>query len=191
MTDLRRGADEHLALATDLRDRLLPEIDALAGLLCERLAAGGRIWIFGNGGSAADAQHFATELLGHFVRDRRALPAVALTTDTSALTGIANDYDFDDVFARQVQGVATAGDVVIGISTSGESENVVRGLEAARGCGATTVALCGRAGRLARRADHAIAIPSDVTARIQEMHGLTIHLLCERIDDWASETSGG
>src|SRR5918992_2939149 len=129
-----------------MRDELLPDVDAIAELLCMRLKAGGRVWIFGNGGSAADAQHFATELLGHFRGERRALPAVALTTDSSALTGIANDYAFEEVFARQVSAVAAPRDVVIGISTSGESENVVRGLQAGRSIGAMTVALCGSGG---------------------------------------------
>ena len=186
MTDLRRSVEDHLALAERMRDELLPDVDAIAELLCMRLEAGGRVWIFGNGGSAADAQHFATELLGHFRGERRALPAVALTTDSSALTGIANDYAFEDVFARQVSAVAAPRDVVIGISTSGESENVVRGLQAGRSIGAMTVALCGSGGRLAAIADRAVAVPSADTARIQEMHALTIHLLCETIDDWAS-----
>lgn len=191
MTDLRRSVEEHIALAEQLRDELLPEVEALAELLRMRLAGGGRLWIFGNGGSAADAQHFATELLGHFRGKRRALPAVALTTDSSALTGIANDFEFEDVFARQVAAVAVEGDVVIGISTSGESENVVRGLEAGRRIGATTVALCGKTGRLAAIADRALAVPWSETARVQEMHALTIHLLCERIDDWATQTDRG
>jgi D-sedoheptulose 7-phosphate isomerase len=186
VTDLRRSVEDHLALAARMRDDLLPEVEAIAELLCARLASGGRVWIFGNGGSAADAQHFATELLGHFRGERRALPGVALTTDSSALTGIANDYAFEDVFARQVSAVAAPGDVVIGISTSGESENVVRGLQAGRGIGATTVALSGGGGRLAGIADRAVAVPSADTARIQEMHALTIHLLCETIDDWAT-----
>jgi D-sedoheptulose 7-phosphate isomerase len=185
---MRQAIEDHVALAERMRDELLPEVEALADLLCTRLAAGGRVWIFGNGGSAADAQHFATELLGHFRAERRALPAVALTTDSSALTGIANDYAFEEVFARQVSAVAAPGDIVIGISTTGESENVVRGLQAGRRIGATTVALCGSGGRLAAIADRAVAVPSGETARIQEMHALTVHLLCERIDDWATQT---
>jgi D-sedoheptulose 7-phosphate isomerase len=116
---------------------------------------------------------------------------VALTTDTSTLTAIANDYDFDDLFARQVTALARPGDLVLGISTSGESENVVRGLRAAAEAQAVTAALTGGGGRLASLADHPIAVPSSETARIQEMHILIIHLMCERIDDWAAQTDDG
>jgi D-sedoheptulose 7-phosphate isomerase len=135
--------------------------------------------LFGNGGSAADAQHLATELVVRYRANRRALPAIALTTDTSALTAIGNDFGFDALFERQVEALCAAGDVAIGISTSGNSENVIRGLVAARARGAVTVGLGGGdGGRLARSVDYAVIVPSTVTARIQEMHILLGHSLC-------------
>ena len=182
---VRAGADDHARLARQVADDLTPSVAALAEAIRASLASGGKLLVFGNGGSAADAQHFAAELLGHSHADRRPLPAVALTTDSSTLTAIANDYSFDELFARQVSALARPGDVVVGISTSGESENVVRGLRAADDAGATTAALTGEGGRTASLADHVIAVPSRTTARIQEMHILIIHLICERIDDWA------
>jgi D-sedoheptulose 7-phosphate isomerase len=182
--------DEHIALAERTREALTSEIEALAGLVCESLGRGGKLVVFGNGGSAADAQHFAAELTGHFVTQRGPLPAVALTTDSSALTAIANDYAFTDVFARQVTALCRPEDVVVGISTTGRAENVIRGLIAARERGARTVGLTGGdGGRLASIADHAVIVPSDVTARIQEMHILIIHVVCAIIDDW--ESTGG
>ncbi|MDB4894787.1 MAG: phosphoheptose isomerase [Firmicutes bacterium] len=183
---LSHFVDEHLAVAQQVRDRMLPAIAHVGRVICAALAGGGRLLLFGNGGSAADAQHFAAELVGRYRRERRPLPAVALTTDSSALTCIGNDYDFSAVFARQVAALGGPGDVVVGITTSGNSENVVRGLAAAREQGAVTVALTGEGGgRAAAAADHALVVPSAVTARIQEMHTLIIHLLCEQIDDWA------
>jgi D-sedoheptulose 7-phosphate isomerase len=165
---------------------MLPAIAHVSRVICAALAGGGHLLLFGNGGSAADAQHFAAELVGRYRGERRPLPAVALTTDSSALTGIGNDYGFSAVFARQVTALSRAGDVVVGITTSGNSENVVRGLAAARQQGAVTVALTGAGGgRAAAAAEHALVVPSAVTARIQEMHTLIIHLLCEQIDDWA------
>jgi D-sedoheptulose 7-phosphate isomerase len=144
----------------------------------------GRLFTFGNGGSAADAQHLAAELLGRYRRERTPLAATALTTDPSTMTAISNDYAFADVFARQVTALARTGDVVLGITTSGASENVVRGLKAAKACGALTVALSGGdGGEAARCADQALVVPSKVTARIQEMHLLLIHIICDRIDD--------
>ena len=144
----------------------------------------GKLLTFGNGGSAADAQHIATELTVRFTRNRRALPAIALTTDTSALTAIGNDFGFEELFARQVEALCRKGDVVIGISTSGNSENVVRGLAKAKELGATTVALGGGdGGRMVEFADHAILVPSTHTARIQEMHILIGHILVGAIEE--------
>lgn len=182
--------EAHFGLAEAMLE-LLPAVRQVGDALCRSLAEGGKLITFGNGGSAADAQHFAAELLGHFRRDRRPLPALALTTDSSVLTAIANDYAFPDAFARQVTGLARPGDVVVGISTSGSSENVVRGLAAARQQGALTVALTGRRGRLAELAEQVLAVPSDDTARIQEMHILLIHLISEIVDSWAAEQEGG
>lgn len=185
-TDLRAHARDHVALAERLANEHLATIEEIAERIRGSLAAGGRLLVCGNGGSAADAQHFAAELLGRARRERASLPAIALTTDTSALTGIGNDYAFEDIFSRQVAAHAGDHDVVVGISTSGASENVARALRTARERGASAIALTGGdGGRVADAADIALVIPSRVTARIQEMHILAIHLICERIDDWA------
>jgi D-sedoheptulose 7-phosphate isomerase len=183
--DLRTMIDEHVAVATRLEETLLERIDAIATLITDALERGNKLITFGNGGSAADAQHFAAELIGHYKADRRSLPAVALTTDSSALTAIANDYEYAEVFARQVRALAVEGDVVIAISTSGGAANVLRGVAAARERGAHTVAFTGSRGRLGQETDHTLAVPSTTTARIQEMHVLAIHLISERIDAWA------
>ena len=148
---------------------------------------GNKILSCGNGGSAADAQHFSAELVCRFERERPGLPAVALTTDTSALTAISNDYHYDEVFAKQVQALGQAGDVLLAISTSGNSANVVRAIEAAHEKGLTVVAMTGRDGgniaRLLRDNDVEIRVPASSTARIQEVHLLTLHCLCHQIDE--------
>lgn len=156
-----------------------------ASVICvEALKGGKKIVLFGNGGSAADAQHIAAELVGRFKKERRALPAIALTTDSSALTAIANDYDFSQVFARQVEALVGPGDVAIGISTSGESENVLRGLEEARKRGAKLIGLLGReGGRIKDICDSSIVVGVHDTARIQEMHIMIGHILCALIDE--------
>jgi D-sedoheptulose 7-phosphate isomerase len=178
--------DRHLEVVAAARE-LLPALATAADAAIRALDAGGRILVFGNGGSAADAQHLAAELSGRYKRERRPLAATALTTDPSVVTCIANDYSFDDVFARQVEGLARAGDVVVGFTTSGDSENVVRGLRAARAVGAVTVLFAGGSGGRARRhADHALVVPASETARIQEVHLLFLHLLSEQIDAWAA-----
>ncbi len=175
--------DEHLAVAQRTRATLMAEVGELAAALADAIEAGGKLLVFGNGGSAADAQHFAAELTGHFVMERDPLPAIALTTDTSALTAIGNDYSFADVFARQAGALTAPGDVVVGISTTGGAQNVVRGIEAAKARGAGTWALTGGSGgRLREVADRSIVVPSDVTARIQEMHITVIHAVCTLLD---------
>lgn len=180
--------DEHLAVAQASRQSLTGPVVELAAALIAAYEAGGRLLVFGNGGSAGDAQHLAGELTGHFRRDRRPLPVLALTTDTSVLTATANDYSYDDVFARQVEAHCQARDVVVGISTSGNAENVIRGVLAGRACGATTWALTGAGGgRLAAAVDHALQVPSDDTARIQELHITVIHAVSELVDRWADE----
>jgi D-sedoheptulose 7-phosphate isomerase len=184
---LRAEWDEHLRVAADAA-ALLPTVERLADALVESLAAGGRLLVFGNGGSAADAQHFAGELLGRFRNSRRPLPAIALTTDPSVVTGIANDFGFDDLFARQVAALVRRGDVVVGISTSGSSENVARGLGAARQAGALAVAWTGvDPGPVGAAAEIVLAVPSRTTARIQEVHTLAMHALCTAIDAWVAE----
>ena len=191
MSDLRAFIEEHQAVAQELGETLIPAVEAAARAMLERLDRGGTLFVFGNGGSAADAQHFAAELVGRARRERRPLPALALTTDSSALTAIGNDYEFGEVFARPLRALCGADDIVVGISTSGTSENVVRGLATGHALGALTVSLTGGVGgAAAASADHALVVPSTVTARIQEMHVLLIHLLCELIDDWALGTGG-
>jgi D-sedoheptulose 7-phosphate isomerase len=187
-TTLAAIFDEHSAVAAASRAALLPGIAALADQLSRSLAAGGKLIVFGNGGSAADAQHFAAELVGHFHRDRRAMAAIALTTDSSALTAIANDYSFEDVFARQVEALCQPVDIVVGISTSGEAANVVRGVSIARRLGALTWGLSGQhGGRLGEVAERCLLVPSDSTARIQEMHIMIIHAVSELVDAAAAE----
>ena len=161
----------------------VPHIEAAARAIVDAFRAGKFLYVFGNGGSAADAQHLAAELSGRFYKDRAALPAFALTTNTSALTAIGNDYSYEDVFARQLQGCVKAGDVVIGISTSGTSKNVVKAIEVAKKAGAKTVGFCGRKGKtLAQMSDVALTVESDDTARIQEIHEMYYHLVCYLVE---------
>jgi D-sedoheptulose 7-phosphate isomerase len=184
---LEAGLDEHLAVAAAARSAL-PQLAEAESAVRASFAAGGRLFAFGNGGSAADAQHLAAELVGRFRRQRRALPAIALTTDSSALTGIGNDFSFDDLFSRQVAAHVAPGDVVIAFSTSGASENVVRGLAAARAAGGTAILFTGCDGGRARaEADLVVAVPSAAIPRIQELHALFIHLLSDAIDSWAAD----
>lgn len=162
---------------------IAPDVVAAAQLIARCLADGGKLLLCGNGGSAADCQHIAAELVGRFVAERRPLAAVALTTDSSALTCIGNDYGFESVFARQVLALAQPGDVLLGISTSGQSPNVLKAFEAARAAGALTIALCGRdGGALAPLADRAIVVPGDATAPIQEAHLFIGHALCALVE---------
>jgi D-sedoheptulose 7-phosphate isomerase len=176
--------DEHLRVASDAR-ALLPTVATLAARITDALAAGGAVIAFGNGGSAAEAQHFAGELLGRFRATRRPLAAMALSTDPSVVTCIANDFGYDDLFARQLEALARQGDVAIGITTSGRSENVVRGLRAARARGALAVAWTGAdPGPAGAEAEIVLAAPSATTARIQEVHTLAMHAICVAIDAW-------
>jgi len=166
---------------------LAENADALAraiGLVADAFAGGKKLLLFGNGGSAADAQHIAAEFVGRFMRQRRPLPAIALTTDTSALTAIANDYGYDDVFARQVRALATAGDVALAISTSGRSPSVLRAVDACRELGVTTIGLTGGdGGDLTRAVDVSLRVSaSRLSPRIQETHILVGHVICELVD---------
>jgi D-sedoheptulose 7-phosphate isomerase len=156
---------------------------AASGAMIACLGNGGKILVFGNGGSASDAQHFAAELVGRFTRERRALASIALTTDTSILTALSNDYAFDRVFARQVEALGRPGDVALGISTSGQSANVLAAFAAARSLGLSVVALTGRdGGEVGRAADIHINVPSPSTARVQEVHRTLLHAICELIE---------
>jgi D-sedoheptulose 7-phosphate isomerase len=161
-----------------------PHVAAAAAAVATALRRGGKVLVCGNGGSAAEAQHFAAELMGRFTRERAAWPAIALTTDTSALTAIGNDYGFDRVFARQVEGLGAAGDVVVGISTSGASENVLAALRVASGRGLVTIALTGRdGGPMGAAAAIHVNVPHAVTARVQEAQLTILHAMCELIED--------
>lgn len=174
---LRETAAAHERLAANVT----PVVNA-AEAITAALKKGGTVFVFGNGGSAADAQHFAAELVGRYEKERKAWPAVALTTDTSALTAIGNDYGFDRVFARQVEALGKAGDIAIGISTSGSSPNVLRGLEAANDRGMITIALTGRGGDAGKIARHHVAIGEERTARVQEVHATVLHVICELVE---------
>ncbi len=192
MTDRPTGRvaailDEHIATLTRTRDGLVPVIEELAADLCAALERGGKLVTFGNGGSAADAQHFAAELTGHFVLDRGPLPALALTVDTSALTAIGNDYAYAEVFARQATALVGPDDLAVAISTSGKAASVIRGAEACVARGARVWALTGGSGGdLVDVAQRALIAPSNETARVQEFHITVIHAVCSLVDDWVA-----
>ena len=178
---------DHLALVERVKE-LLPEVDAVARRLIAVYDGGGRLFTFGNGGSACEAQHFAEELIARYRRERRPLPATSLSADASVLTCIGNDFGFEQLFSRQVEGLVREGDMVAAFSTSGRSENVVRGLAAARERGATTVVFGGgEGGPASDHADHRLVVPSTDTARIQEVHLLFVHLIIEQVDAWAAQ----
>jgi D-sedoheptulose 7-phosphate isomerase len=161
----------------------LEKIEKVSKLISEALTKGQKVILFGNGGSAADAQHIACEFTGRFRLERRGLPAIALTTNTSVLTAIANDYGFDKVFSRQIEGTVERGDIVIGLSTSGRSPNVIHGIRAARKREAFTIGLTGAdGGKLKRAADICIKVPSKETARIQEAHITICHIICQLVE---------
>lgn len=193
MVDLRRSIQESI----DVKQQLLypAALECIARIghtMTSCLRAGKKILVAGNGGSAADAQHFAAELAGRFVVERPGLAAIALTSNTSILTAIGNDYSYDEVFSRQLTAYGEAGDVFVGISTSGNSENIVRAFLMARARHLTTIGLLGKGGgRAAAYCDEVLVIPSDNTQYIQEAHVLTIHLWSAMIDeDWAAQTRG-
>ena len=165
-------------------DIMVPAIEEACKLMVDTLKNGNKVLLFGNGGSAADAQHIAAELTGRYKSERRGLPAIALTTDTSALTAIANDYGYEQVFSRQVEALAYQGDLCIGLSTSGNSENVFLALQAAKNNGCRTIGLSGKdGGKISRLCDINLIVPSDDTPRIQEIHILMGHILCQAVDN--------
>ncbi len=176
----RESAEVKLAFLELYAERIVE----VAGIISTALKEGNKLLLFGNGGSAADAQHIAAEIVGRFKKDRKALPAIALTTDSSVLTALGNDYGYESVFERQVEALCSPGDVVIGISTSGSSENVIRGILKAKELGATTVAFTGRnGGRLAEVAHYSFVVPSYETPRIQECHITLGHVICELVEN--------
>ncbi|WP_131538472.1 D-sedoheptulose 7-phosphate isomerase [Pedobacter nototheniae] len=175
--------NEHIEVANKTLSQTSELINRASEVIIECLKNGNKVLLFGNGGSAADAQHIAAEFTGRFFKERKSLPAIALTTDTSAITAIGNDYGFERIFSRQVEGLANSGDVLIGISTSGHSPNVIKALELGRDLGCKTIGLTGRdGGSMNNFCDLNIIVPSDVTARIQEMHILIGHIICTAID---------
>ena len=179
------AAADALAVLHEAVSALRPDIEAAAADLARTLRAGGRILVCGNGGSAADAQHFAAELCGRYRRERRAYAAVALTADTSVLTSVGNDYGFERIFARQVEGLGRPGDALVGFSTSGRSPNVLRAFEAARAGGLRTLAIVGgNGGPLRELADRCLCVSvSASTPRIQEGHQFILHALCEIVEE--------
>ena len=191
MTDLRtlfRDVAENMGRVADSAyvDRVAAAID----LLDEAFRSGHKLLVFGNGGSAADAQHLVAELVGRFASDRRALPAIALTTNQAVLTAWSNDYSFEDVFARQVEALGSPGDVALGISTSGRSANVINAMRRGRELGLRTIGLTGeRVGPIADVADILLAVPLDQTARIQEVHLVTYHAICAALEQRLAERS--
>lgn len=184
---LRGHFESSLAAKRATLDTALPALERAARLLAARLAAGGKVLACGNGGSAADAQHFAAELVGRFERERPELAALALTTDSSQLTAIANDYGYEQVFAKAVRGLGRSGDVLLAISTSGNSPSVVKAVEAAQAKGLSVIAMTGKDGgamaHLLAGDDVELRAASGVTARVQEVHLLFLHCLCDAVDE--------
>lgn len=180
---LRQVIEEHSRVLEETLATQTEAFEEVAQMAESCLRGGGKILVFGNGGSAADAQHFAAELVGRFEHDRQGLPAMALTVNTSTLTAVANDYGFERLFARQVEAFAAQGDLAIGISTSGESGNVIAAARTARDLGCKVVAMTGaEGGTLAQHADAVIAVPSRTVARIQEVHEICLHALAARLE---------
>ena len=177
---------EHFAAHEDVvrlaMAEIIPAAEEAGRALVAALRDGRKVIAFGNGGSATQASHFVGELIGRFKRTRRALPGLALVSDPGSVTCIANDFGYAALFERQIEALATDGDVAVGLTTSGKSENVLRGLAAARGAGAVTIALTGRAGLVDGAADHVVRVPSTATAAIQEVHLMLIHAWCGAID---------
>ena len=184
---LKQHFDEGVELRRRMAETLPAEIARAGTALAKAIQAGRKALACGNGGSAADSQHFAAEMVGRFERDRPGMPAIALTVDTSALTAIANDYDFERVFSKQVEALGQPGDVLLGISTSGNSKNVIEAVKAAHAKGMVVIALTGRdggaMGKMMRTGDHHLNVAHPRTMRVQEVHLLVIHCLCEVLDN--------
>lgn len=180
---IREQFADHVQVVERAAAALAETVNDCACVMAQALRSGRKILVMGNGGSAADAQHLAAELVGRFLLERKALPAIALTTDSSILTALGNDYGFDQVFKRQVEALAASGDVVVGISTSGNSPNILSALQAAKNLGCTTVGLLGRdGGKIGPLVDLNLTVPDAQTPRIQEVHAIIVHLLCHQIE---------
>jgi len=183
VNEISRQLKAHIEVVRSVEEQLTEAITASVVMLVDALRNGKKILLMGNGGSAADAQHFAAEMVGRFLMERKALPAIALTTDTSILTAVGNDYGFDEIFKRQVEALAEPGDVVFGISTSGKSVNVKRAIEAGKNIGAKTLGLLGcDGGDIASVVDLHLTVPSSETPRIQEAHLVIIHIICDLVE---------
>jgi len=183
INEIRKQLQDHRALIELLERDMAPMIAEMGSLISAALTNGNKLLVMGNGGSAADSQHFVAEIVGRFKMERKALPAVALSTDTSILTAIGNDYGFDSIFSRQVEALAAPGDIVVGLSTSGNSPNVLKALNAARELGCRTIGLLGKDGGSIRAAcDLALVMPSTDTPRIQEGHITVIHIVCDLVE---------
>lgn len=183
VNEISRQMKAHIEVVRSVEEQLAEAITASVEMLVDALRNGKKILLMGNGGSAADAQHFAAEMVGRFLMERKALPAIALTTDTSILTAVGNDYGFDEIFKRQVEALAEPGDVVFGISTSGKSVNVKRAIEAGKNIGAKTLGLLGcDGGDIASVVDLHLTVPSTETPRIQEAHLVIIHIICDLVE---------
>ena len=183
INEIRKQLQDHRALIELLEQDMAPMIAEMGSLISAALTNGNKLLVMGNGGSAADSQHFVAEIVGRFKMERKALPAVALSTDTSILTAIGNDYGFDSIFSRQVEALAAPGDIVVGLSTSGNSPNVLKALNAARELGCRTIGLLGKDGGSIKAAcDLALVVPSTDTPRIQEGHITIIHIVCDLVE---------
>ena len=183
VNEISRQMKAHIEVVRSVEEQLAEAIAASVEMLVDALRNGKKILLMGNGGSAADAQHFAAEMVGRFLMERKALPAIALTTDTSILTAVGNDYGFDEIFKRQVEALAEPGDVVFGISTSGKSVNVKRAIDAGKDIGAKTLGLLGcDGGDIASVVDLHLTVPSSETPRIQEAHLVIIHIICDLVE---------
>lgn len=190
LPEIVREIQESIAVKEKLAGEAPELIADAAQMIITSMQSGGKLIVFGNGGSAADAQHFSAELVGRYRQDRKALPAIALTTDSSALTSIGNDYGFDTVFSRQLEAIGKPGDVALAISTSGNSPNVLGAVSLARKMGIATIALTGNSGgKLRSHVDLCLAVPSDSTPRIQESHSLIIHILSGIVENAMSGES--
>jgi D-sedoheptulose 7-phosphate isomerase len=187
---VREAIRKSIETKEEVSRECIRDIVSMARMIADALRKGRKVVFFGNGGSAADAQHISAELVGKFKKMRPALRASALTTNTSVLTAIGNDFSFDEIFSRQVQSILEPEDVAVGISTSGRSANVIKGVQEARKIGAKTIALTGSGGgQLAASCDHKVIVPSSDTQRIQECHIMIGHIVCELIEDMMSDTS--
>jgi D-sedoheptulose 7-phosphate isomerase len=183
LDEIKMQLTAHQEAVEKISESLAGQISQAVEMISGALAGGRKLLLMGNGGSAADAQHFAAEIVGRFKMERRGLPAIALSTDTSILTAIGNDYGFSEIFRRQVEALATEGDIVVGISTSGNSENIQSALLLAREAGCRTIGLLGRdGGKIRETADLSLTVPVEDTPRIQEGHILIIHIICDLVE---------